>query len=269
MYNSKPANGTALEPYRDLLLFLKNQQNAYLLENILNKEESSLHALDDSNIGHILFYGPTGSGKTNALKIILDFLQNKYDQNIYYILKLSAASLRTKWIGGSDEKFNHVVNQWEKHRKPLENRARLILLIDEIDSVGFKRAGVTENQSIKAENDAVNSLLTFIERAGTLNITIVATTNYIQNIDHAVLRAGRLSKKIFIQYPSEQEKKIFIQTSLSHMEEKLRKKYFNVKYDEKENIINIISEASTTYKEISNNIHHITTMIFDLSDNNN
>lgn len=71
----------------------------------------------------------------------------------------------------------------------LPKGSTIIALIDEIDQVG----GMTE--------DAAREFQTVIDDDKYKNIIIIGTTNFLGRLSMAMLRPGRLSKKLLVGYP--------------------------------------------------------------------
>ncbi|GIY07770.1 AFG3-like protein 2 [Caerostris extrusa] len=79
--------------------------------------------------------------------------------------------------------------------------APCILFIDEIDAVGRKRGGRNFGGHSEQEN-TLNQLL--VEMDGfntTTNVVVLAATNRVDILDHALLRPGRFDRQIFVPAP--------------------------------------------------------------------
>lgn len=77
-------------------------------------------------------------------------------------------------------------------------QAPCVLFIDEIDALAPSRNKGEISFHYKAE---VNELLTQLDNKQNEGLIIIGATNFISNIDNAVLRPGRFDKKIFIGPP--------------------------------------------------------------------
>lgn len=77
-------------------------------------------------------------------------------------------------------------------------QAPCVLFIDEIDALAPSRDKREISFHYKAE---VNELLTQLDNKQNEGLIIIGATNFMSNIDDAVLRPGRFDKKIFIGPP--------------------------------------------------------------------
>jgi len=75
------------------------------------------------------------------------------------------------------------------------NRAPVLLFFDEFESIAPSRNSNDVSFHYKSE---VNEILKQLDKIAESGILFIAATNYYRNIDKAVLRPGRIDKKIFI-----------------------------------------------------------------------
>lgn len=140
----------------------------------------------------VLFYGPSGVGKTYLSKA----LASELGMNV---ISLKGSDVLSKFHGDSPSKLRKF---FEKARE----LAPCMMIIDEIDAITSSR------ETNKSGADLVNELLSQMDGYDELtDVLVVGTTNYVESIDHAVLRAGRFDLKIKIPYPSSDEIRILIQ----------------------------------------------------------
>lgn len=132
----------------------------------------------------ILFYGPKGCGKTFVARNIAC----KIDYNFIEVNPSDSASI---YIHGTQIKINKVFRE-------AAQKAPCVLFFDEFDAFAPIRSDENLNHSYRSE---VNELLTQLNECNKRNILFIAATNNPQLIDPAVLRPGRIDKKIFISLP--------------------------------------------------------------------
>ncbi|KAL0234596.1 hypothetical protein PCE1_001632 [Barthelona sp. PCE] len=143
-----------------------------------------------------LMYGPPGTGKTMMAKAIA----NATDAAFF---RLSASSLISKFLGDSSKQVRAL---FEAARQC----APSIILLDEIDAIGEKRiearsSGEREIQRTMLE--ILNQLDGFDTRG---DVKVIIATNRIEALDPALIRPGRIDRKVYFPLPGpEARKEIF------------------------------------------------------------
>lgn len=155
-----------------------------------NREQAQRYRIDTLN--GILLYGPPGCGKT--------YLAEKFaeEAGTNYIL-VKASDLGSPYIHGSQEKIAQLFRQAKKN-------APAVVCLDEFDAIVPDRSSRSGEQTA----NEVNEFLTHLNNCAHDEIFVIALTNRPDKIDPAVLRSGRLDKKIFVPLPdNETRKEIF------------------------------------------------------------
>lgn len=150
-----------------------------------------------------MLYGPPGTGKTLAAKIIAGEVGLPF-------YRISSADIISKWIGDSARNMKAF---FDKLVPPC------VVFIDEIDALVPNRDGKGSRDVTQEEIQAINILLQAIDGFDVKkDILFIGATNRIDAMDPAILRAGRLDYKIFVDYPDFEARKeiwyIYLKKSL-------------------------------------------------------
>jgi ATPase family associated with various cellular activities (AAA) len=137
----------------------------------------------------MLFYWPPGTGKTFITKKLAEEL------GCGFISK-------NMWEFGSSylhQTTKNIKDFFEWAKKAAENEP-IILFLDEIDSLVSKR---TSNVDANKAEEVSQFLQEFNGLESAPNLIIIAATNRPDHLDSAILRSGRLDKKIYLGPPDE------------------------------------------------------------------
>ena len=131
----------------------------------------------------IILYGPPGTGKTLLIKALA------HEANVPFF-SVNIGDIESKWVGESEKYINTLFDYAEVN-------APSIIHFDEIDSVCPHRS----NSSEYTQKDVSIILQRMDGFKTTDKVIVIGTTNYIENIDKALLRPGRFDKLIEIPLP--------------------------------------------------------------------
>jgi len=144
----------------------------------------------------VLFKGPPGTGKTYAAKCIAG------SSNSYFMVT-TASALQGQYIGSGAENIRKLFTGAKELMK--ESGKGVMIFIDELDSLGSR---TSHTGSASGEEDrTLNQLLAELSGFNTSDkIMLLAATNFVERLDEALLRSGRLGRQITIDYPTEEQR---------------------------------------------------------------
>lgn len=140
----------------------------------------------------MLFIGPPGVGKT----LFARALANEIGVPFYVV---EGSNLSGMFFGLGVLKLKTLFAKLKRHDKA-------ILFIDEIDSMGARR---TADRGMGAQSDmnmTLNTLLTQMDGFDGTNLLVIGATNNDAILDPALMRAGRMDRRIYFQTPSPEER---------------------------------------------------------------
>lgn len=148
----------------------------------------------------ILLYGPPGCGKTFIIEKLAEELN-------YHFFKIEPHDVGSSYIHGTTQKIADIFQK-------AKEKAPSIVFIDEIEGMAPQRNQLNKNMQYKQEE--VNTFLKHLDNAADYKILVVGATNYINRVDSAILRPGRIDKKIYVSPPDFEARKELFKLGLNN-----------------------------------------------------
>lgn len=157
----------------------------------------------------IILYGPPGTGKTLMAKA----LASQADARFFHV---EASDIASKWYGESEtivKSIFDLANQQE---------GKTIIFFDEIDAVAPQREG-----SHEATHRVISTLLENMDGlASNDNVMVVASTNRLDSIEPALIRAGRFDRWVEVPLPDESGRNQILGIHMAKAEQTAGRKLF-------------------------------------------
>ncbi len=149
------------------------------------KHPELFHRLNIDPPKGVLFYGPSGTGKTLMAKAV------SQESNAYFIT-INGPEIMSKFYGASEGRLREIFREAEEN-------APAIIFIDEIDSIAPKREDVMG----EVERRVVSQLLSLLDGLrGRGEVICIGATNRVNSIDEALRRPGRFDREIEFGVPN-------------------------------------------------------------------
>ncbi|KAG8340044.1 AAA domain [Trypanosoma vivax] len=151
----------------------------------------------------VLLYGPPGTGKTMLVKAVAHHTSASF-------ISVVGSEFVQKYLGEGPRKVRDVF------RLAREN-APSIIFIDEVDSIATKRFDAQTGADREVQRVLVELLTQMDGFDQTTNVKVIMATNRWDTLDPALLRPGRLDRKIEFPYPDRRQKRLVFQACTSRM----------------------------------------------------
>jgi 26S proteasome regulatory subunit T3 len=151
----------------------------------------------------VLLYGPPGTGKTMMAKAVAHHTSAAF-------IRVVGSEFVQKYLGEGPRMVRDVF------RLAREN-APSIVFIDEIDAIATKRFDAQTG----ADREVQRILLELLNQMDgfdkSVNVKVIMATNRADTLDPALLRPGRLDRKIEFPHPDRRQKRLVFQAITSKM----------------------------------------------------
>ncbi|CAG9583983.1 proteasome regulatory ATPase subunit [Leishmania major strain Friedlin] len=137
----------------------------------------------------VLLYGPPGTGKTLLARAVAHHTDCTF-------IRVSGAELVQKYIGEGARMVRELFVMAREHSPS-------IIFMDEIDSIGSSRLESGENGDSEVQRTMLELLNQLDGFEASKNIKVIMATNRMDILDEALLRPGRIDRKIEFPAPDE------------------------------------------------------------------
>ncbi|MDY5766825.1 MAG: ATP-dependent zinc metalloprotease FtsH [Alloprevotella sp.] len=140
-----------------------------------------------------LLVGPPGTGKTLLAKAVAGEAEVPF-------FSMAGSDFVEMFVGVGASRVRDLFQQ-AKEKSPC------IVFIDEIDAIGRARGKSSAMGGNDERENTLNQLLTEMDGFGTNSgVIVLAATNRVEILDHALLRAGRFDRQIYVDLPELSER---------------------------------------------------------------
>ena len=136
----------------------------------------------------VLLYGPPGTGKTLLARAVAHHTDCKF-------IRVSGSELVQKYIGEGSRMVRELFVMAREH-------APSIIFMDEIDSIGSSRVEGSRGGDSEVQRTMLELLNQLDGFEPTKNIKVIMATNRLDILDPALLRPGRIDRKIEFPPPN-------------------------------------------------------------------
>mmetsp|Transcript_30333 Transcript_30333/g.99313 ORF Transcript_30333/g.99313 Transcript_30333/m.99313 type:complete len:289 (-) Transcript_30333:58-924(-) len=159
--------------------------------------------IEADKLPHTLLYGPPGTGKTMMAKAVANSTTASF-------ISVVGSEFVQKYLGEGPRMVRDVF------RLAREN-APAIIFIDEIDAIATKRFDAQTG----ADREVQRILLELLNQMDgfdqSTNVKVIMATNRADTLDPALLRPGRLDRKIEFPAPDRRQKRLVFQACTANM----------------------------------------------------
>merc|ERR1719482_1425227 len=194
---------TAVDPLVSLMKVEKVPDSTYEMVGGLDKQIKEIKEVIELPVKHpelfealgidqpkgVLLYGPPGTGKTLLARAVAHHTSCCF-------IRVSGGELVQKYIGEGSRMVRELFVMAREH-------APSIIFMDEIDSIGSTRVEGEQGGDPEVQRTMLELLNQLDGFESHQNIKVIMATNRIDILDEALLRPGRIDRKVEFPNPNE------------------------------------------------------------------
>ncbi|CAD25732.1 26S PROTEASOME REGULATORY SUBUNIT 6 [Encephalitozoon cuniculi GB-M1] len=151
----------------------------------------------------VLLYGPPGTGKTMLVKAVANHTKATF-------IRVNGSEFVQKYLGEGPRMVRDVF-------RLAREKAPSIVFIDEVDSIATKRFDASTSADREVQRVLIELLNQMDGFDPAANVKVIMATNRADTIDPALLRPGRLDRKIEFPLPDRRQKRLVFNAITSKM----------------------------------------------------
>lgn len=151
----------------------------------------------------VLLYGPPGTGKTMLVKAVANHTNSTF-------IRVNGSEFVQKYLGEGPRMVRDVF-------RLAREKAPSIVFIDEVDSIATKRFDASTSADREVQRVLIELLNQMDGFDQNTNVKVIMATNRPDTIDPALLRPGRLDRKIEFPLPDRRQKRLVLNAITSKM----------------------------------------------------
>ena len=193
-----------VDPLVSLMMVEKVPDSTYEMVGGLDKQIKEIKEVIELPVKHpelfealgiaqpkgVLLYGPPGTGKTLLARAVAHHTECTF-------IRVSGSELVQKFIGEGSRMVRELFVMAREH-------APSIIFMDEIDSIGSTRVEGSSGGDSEVQRTMLELLNQLDGFEPKQNIKVIMATNRIDILDSALLRPGRIDRKIEFPAPGEE-----------------------------------------------------------------
>lgn len=151
----------------------------------------------------VLLYGPPGTGKTMLVKAVAHHTNASF-------IRMNGSEFVQKYLGEGPRMVRDVF-------KLAREKAPSIVFIDEVDAIATKRFDSQTGADREVQRVLIELLNQMDGFDQTSKVMVIMATNRVETLDPALLRPGRLDRKIEFPLPDRRQKRLIFTTIAGKM----------------------------------------------------